>query len=258
MGKKTKINNGFLAENVRTSLSGLVCVDKNYFYVKDNQLLSPRVQNFNNVQSLLHFDGTNGSTTITDSSTYGRTYSTFNSAALSTSFVKYGTASLNLTPSVAFVSTPYNAAWRWSDTDYTIEAWVYPTSTTHGGYPSICGMMSGGSNYWSFGLINNNYVSFYYYTGFGRFVTSLTTVPINQWSHIAMVYESSTPLIRIFINGVQSVSSAPLGTPAYGNLQLGMGFWSSHQYTGYIDDFRITQEAVYTDTFLPPSALPNS
>lgn len=46
------------------------------------------------VSFLLHFDGTNGSTTITDSSSNNRTF-TSNGASLSTSQKKFGTASLN-------------------------------------------------------------------------------------------------------------------------------------------------------------------
>lgn len=256
MGKKTKINNGFIAEEVGSALSGLVCVDKNYFYVKKNQLNTPLVQDFTKVQSLLHFDGTDGSTTITDSSSYGRTYTCFNNAALTTNTKKYGTASLNLSSSNEFVSTPYNSAWRWSDTDYTVEAWVYPTSSSHGNYPTICGMMSGGSNYWSFGLMNGNYLVFYYWTGSQSYISSIGTVNNFEWSHIAAVHASGT--LKVFINGVLDNTTSVVGTPQYSSMQLGFGYWSTSYTRAYVDDFRITQEAVYSDTFLPPSAHPDS
>lgn len=73
------------------------------------------------VSILLHFDGTNGSTTITDSSSNNRTF-TASGATLSTSQKKFGTASL----AVGTNNDAYTTASLGVNTqNFTLEGWVY-------------------------------------------------------------------------------------------------------------------------------------
>jgi hypothetical protein len=80
---------------------------------------------FSNVALLLHMDGSNGSTTIQDSSSNARTTSSV-SGALSTSNKKFGTASF----------TGGDANWTGAYTSpiasaFTIEAWLYRSSASN-------------------------------------------------------------------------------------------------------------------------------
>lgn len=86
---------------------------------------------FSNVVSLLHFDGTNGSTTFTD--VIGKTWSAVGSAQLSTATKKYGTAALNLSAASGdAISTPGHADFNFGTGDFTIEGWFCPAATTRG------------------------------------------------------------------------------------------------------------------------------
>jgi hypothetical protein len=135
--------------------------------------------------------------------------------------------------------------------DFTLEAWVYAT-TTLGDATCIFtavttgGMMFGtnggaGSGVWAIGRKN---IAWDY---------SSSTVPaVNQWQHVAVCRSGTS--VRIFINGVQSGTTGTNST-AY-DLSLG-GTVSGYQVNymnGYFSSIRATNTALYTTTFTPPSA----
>ena len=81
---------------------------------------------FNNVSYLLHMDGTNGSTTFTDSSNNAVAV-TAHGATLSTSQVKFGTAAGSFNGS-SYISIPDSANVEIGASDFTFESWVYINS----------------------------------------------------------------------------------------------------------------------------------
>lgn len=89
--------------------------------------------------------------------------------------------------------------------DYTTQlsatAWVYPTA-----YPSdLSSILSNDTNY-EFHLDRNG--KLYWWWGASNF-RSATTVPLNQWSHIAITFNSAAGVRRqrIYINGVLDANS---------------------------------------------------
>jgi hypothetical protein len=135
--------------------------------------------------------------------------------------------------------------------DFTLEAWVYAT-TTLGDATCIFtaettgGMMFGtngsaGSGVWAIGRKNT------------AWDYSSSTVPaLNQWQHVAVCRSGTS--VRIFINGVQSGTTGTNST-AY-NLGLGgtvVGYQVNYM-NGYFSSIRATNTALYTTTFTPPSA----
>ena len=73
------------------------------------------------MNSLLHFEGANGSTTITDSIT-GNTWAASGTAQISTAAYKFGTSSLKLAPGVDFI---YSGNVELGDTyGWTFECWI--------------------------------------------------------------------------------------------------------------------------------------
>ena len=84
---------------------------------------------------------------------------------------------------------------------------------------------------------------------------SASLVQIDEWQHVAMVVDSTT--YAIYINGqVQTSGSLPTGgegpywfsgDPTTGNRTLGDGF------RGWIDEFRISDEALLPSQFLNAS-----
>jgi hypothetical protein len=138
--------------------------------------------------------------------------------------------------------------------DFTIEAWVYPTTIkaqriydgrdgSNGFFPTL-GMLVGGA----FTYFNN---------GLTR-ITSSTLAKANNWYHVAVCRSGTST--RLFINGIQEGNNyvdssnyiTTLSSPYIGidGLALGTVTWA-----GYISDLRALKgTALYTTTFTPPTA----
>ena len=166
-----------------------------------------------------------------------------------------------------FFTTTYSTSeFRWWDTDYTIEAWIYPTTLTDWYYstvPSLVGNMdpSGITDYWSFGPYNSSgNVKFYYWNGSSQNdMVSTESVTANSWNHIAFIKNSSG--CKIFVNGVgtdyMSISGTPQDSTSY---NLTVGAYNNADINGYVSDLRIVRgTAVYTSNFtVPKKALQNT
>ena len=80
---------------------------------------------FSSVVLLAHFDGTNGATTTTDSSSYARTITLNSGAALSTTSPKFGTASLLTDGADDYGSCAASTDFSFgTGTDFTVEFWL--------------------------------------------------------------------------------------------------------------------------------------
>ena len=164
-------------------------------------------------------------------------------------------------------TTPSSVVRDWWVNDFTLEAWIYPTTLTGWDYldvvnrlPSAIGNASATNtnNFWSFGPINTGAVRLYYYNGAAVLVTSTETVKVNQWNHIAFTKNSAG--IRIFVNGVGTTATAVSGTPQSGNTYpLIVGQINSASCNGYIAGTRIVNgTALYTSSFAPPITPPTA
>ena len=173
-----------------------------------------------------------------------------------------------------YLNTTYTTSnFRWWDTDYTIETWIYPSSLNTGGWYSGGtpgstlvgnGQVSGGANNWSFGPYNSSgNIKFYYYNGSGQHgMVSTETVNLNEWNHIAFIKNSSG--CKIFVNGVGTNYMAISGTPQDNTgYDFFIGRWNSTNITGYVSNLRVVKgTALYTSNFTPQlselTAVPNT
>ena len=224
---------------------------------------------FDNVVLLLHLDGSNGGTTFVDSSKYARSVLRIAGVTTSTAEKKFGTASGSFPGSTShFIYTDDEAAFSFGGGDFTIEAWLYPTTLTNTFAPrGICCHRSGptSNNSWSMRYDDTN-ILFDIGALSGTSVASSLTFPhtlaVNTWKHVALCRNGST--IRCFVDGVQigtdktysdafhdSTARLAVGAPSYG---------ATPYFTGYIDDFRLTVGVGrYTTNFDPPTeAFPDS
>jgi len=145
--------------------------------------------------------------------------------------------------------------------DFTMEAWIYPTDTTitnWGVYDArqsaatsanfLCSIDPLASPVTGQGrmkfFLNNS--SVYYGT---------TTVYYNRWTHVAWVRSGST--LTFYVNGVAggtaTVSGTITGAATTNPVWIGTKDNGSASYgsTGYISNFRIAKQAVYTGNFTP-------
>lgn len=235
---------------------------------------------FANVGLLLHFDGTNGSTTFLDSSTNAFTVTALGDAQLSTTGPKYGMACGLFDGTGDRLSVPDDAAWAFGLGDFTIEAWYYAT-TTPAGSAFVGQWLNGGNLGWLFCHTDSAQGG---YTGGTdsklRFVASSdgnynsttadywaggagSDVTLNAWNHIA-VSRIGTSLF-FFLNGALLTSNALPGQGSIGlslfNSTDPLAVGGPYNYiAGRLDELRITKGvARYTSSFTPPVApYPNS
>jgi hypothetical protein len=210
---------------------------------------------FSSVKSLLHFDGSNGSTTFTDQ--ISRTW-TPNNATISTTQSKYGGASGYFSGSSSWLTTPYvTADFDWWVGDWTLEYWIYPISFGGvGNLPSAIGNMDqGGSLYWGLGPLggSSGTLGFYYWGPGSNPIQGAGALSTGSWQHVAATHTTSG--ITLFNHGTMgSTTAAASGTSSTG-VPLTINGWNSGAFNCYLDDLRLTQGvARYTGNFTPPTA----
>lgn len=148
--------------------------------------------------------------------------------------------------------------------DWTIEGWVYFTSTPAvAGSQTLCSTNIQTANV-GFGIqLRATDISLQIVAGtsgtYAMLGTSSTvTWAANTWYHVAVTYTSSTAIANYYLNGVSygsstATASRSASTPT-NTLQIGRNPTSTFTYmSGYISNLRIVQGvAVYTDAFTPP------
>jgi len=201
------------------------------------------------VLTLLNFNGTNGSTTFTESApTPTLTWSAVNGTALSTTQAKFGTASLACTNSGARLQASYNAAMNLTNVDWTMDCWAYPTENTQGfvfdgrevngtGYGIIIQNLGGTNGSFQF-LVPN--------AGNSAYTVNIYTTPyahyqLNSWHHLRMCRRGS--IVYAFVNGIligtNFIGTANIYNPA-STWKIG-GYQSNFYFRGYTDSFRFAK-----------------
>lgn len=204
---------------------------------------------FANVSLLLHCDGTNGSTTFTDSSGTPKTV-TPTGTTISTAQSKFGGASALIASTTGTSNKLTTSPTITLSGDYTLEAWVYQTGASGGSYTIL---FTGAGNE-QFGIdYSADGVVFSYVSGFIQ--SSAGVFARNGWHHVAYCRSGTT--LRLFYDGTQVASGTHSG--ALSISAIGAYVSSGYALLGYMDDIRITSSARYTGNFTPPSAaFPNS
>jgi hypothetical protein len=216
---------------------------------------------FNQTVLLLHGDGTNGAqnNTFLDGSTNNftitrngnttqGTFSPFSVGAGEWSNFFDGTGD--------YLNVADNAAFTMGSGDFTIEAWVYKTSTDRG---YIVGQSDGVSlAATSFALqvnASNKLVSAVAVSSTEYAATSTADFPLNQWVHVAMVRNGGN--LSQYINGTKDGENTGLSTNSINDSSIivsvgALGNLNSLRWFGYISNARIVKgRAVYTSNFTP-------
>ena len=214
---------------------------------------------------LLHFDGTNGSTTFTDVNAGGAAHTwsvPTGTSVLSTASPKFGTASL-LTGVSSGIVTANSPDLNLGSSDFTMDCWWNPAGVSGGGFQGICGQQRAAASLSQIGLYvyrdNSNKIVAAAYSGTSTniLMTSANSIAGNQWYHLAMVRAGSTAYL--FINGVQdAIQTGITGAVNYdsgGAFGVGCTGLSVPFSSGkYVDEFRLSVGiARWTSNFTPPS-----
>jgi hypothetical protein len=213
---------------------------------------------------LLHCDGTNGSTTITDSNIGGsaHTWTANGNAQISTAASKFGGASLLLDGTGDYISTGDHADFTLSG-DFTIDCWVRLLASAS--TPVFYSQDDGGANlspltlYFNGAAItayassNNSSWDIFSATTFGNH--GLTAD--GSFHHFAFVRNGNT--WTSYVDGSSTGSQTASGTPFNGTRTVSIGnqFQSAGGgggLNGYIDEYRLSSSARWTSNFTPPTA----
>ena len=211
---------------------------------------------FPQTELLLPLEGTNGATTTSDSSNRNRSIVFAGTGgSISSAASKFGNTSVLFNSAghsrlQVSVDSTLNATG-----DFTLEAWIYDTSTD--GYPTFCWNSASTGVYMYLGnnatsgsnkvlrMWSNNSVTVF-----------STELPQSQWYHFALVRSGTS--VKVYINGTADATvRTDSGTFLFGDTStLEIGSQSTtYPFNGYMDDIRMTKGvARYTSNFTPPTS----
>lgn len=200
-------------------------------------------------QLLLHFDGSNGDTTYTDSSAAARTVTRLGSSTLSTAQAKFGATSLSVSTDGCSVADA--ASLEPGSGDFAIDFWAYPTQTST--QARAIGKLSGSFSPIMVAVFSGNWIWWASQDGVSFLVNGATigAATANQWAHIAITRSGGT--LRPFVNGTAGTTQAITGSLWDNSAAWNIGN-NGNVWTGYIDEVRISIGVPrWTANFTPPT-----
>lgn len=268
---KQTVNLRFLP-SVTGTLSGLLTLSSSGGSVKTVGLTGSAVDS--NTTLLLRGSGSNGSTSIIDSSPYPAVPARYGNTMISTAQSKYGGSSIYFDGNGDYLAMPANSSYDFGAGNFTIEMWVNPSATglANSAQKFLFGKRASASAYASvlsfltYSTVTSNFGVSFYLTQNGsswvvQYHSPLTFVSPNVWTHLAFVRNGNE--YALYVNGVKTVINASLSGIVFNNssaFSVGSCYSSvspgTSGFAGYIDDFRVSKGiARYTSNFTPPGAL---
>ena len=166
--------------------------------------------------------------------------------SLSSTHTKFGGKSLYFNGNAKF-SLPSSFKFNFYSGDFTIDWWGYQTTRVNEGDPFFFAPV--GVGHFGVHILSQNY-SLWYTNAYGG--TVLCSEKLNQWSHYAFVKNGSQLLF--FENGIKTFTGSSTVIPTQDGYVMCVGGRSdiAQYYTGYMDEFRVSNVARWTQNFTPP------
>ena len=211
------------------------------------------VQNTAETQFLMKASGTGANRSPVDASTSAHTLTVGGTTTQLTTFSPYrfGGYSMLFDGTNDYISYPSNADFALGTGDFTLEAWVYPTTVPGGGVTNDMTLFGHFGSPTMFFFLDNATLAPKLYNG-STTVGSFIGVSDNEWSHIAFSRTSGT--LKIFVNGVEGYSASytfdhtSTSSPYTGKSNAA----SNRYFHGYIADLRLVKgTGVYPAEFDP-------
>jgi hypothetical protein len=131
--------------------------------------------------------------------------------------------------------------------DFTIEFWIYRNNTNE----MIPVDTRNSTNTTKMVTAVNTSSLFRYINGGAERIISNSTVPANQWVHLAIARSSN--LTKMFVNGTEQTGTYTDSTPytLLSTFRIGANFVGNFSINGYLDEIRVSKIARYTSNFTP-------
>lgn len=197
---------------------------------------------------LLHGDGTNGSTVITDER--GHLVTVRGDTQIHTTNSRFGSGSIFFDGAGDYLDLGTHSDWGFANGDFTVDLWA--SFNMASGTMHLIGLHTSGSyTEWSIvyqGTVLNFYIN-------GVVAAGYTWTPIlGQWYHLAAT--RSAGVLRLFVDGrlVQTATNGSnLGNSR--NLTIGAANNPTLFFSGLLDEVHILKgRALWTQDFTPPTA----
>lgn len=199
-------------------------------------------------KTLLHFDGIEGGTTITDAIA-GHIWTAHNNAKLSTTHKKWGTAGLllgSLATDDKVEST--SADYVIGTNEFTIDFWLR-RHTKAGSFRPVFSLVG---TLWSFLMYNTDGV-YYRISVDGKTIQISDSYGINTWFHVAIVGNGSS--IKLYMNGILQGSVAYVYNYPASTIRIGSRYENYDNWYGAIDEFRLSIGIQrWTESFSVPTS----
>lgn len=201
------------------------------------------------VALLLHFNGSNGSTTFTDSSPNNASVTAHGNAQISTAESKFGGASGYFDGNGDRISLSRAGDW---DGDFTVEFWLNRNGEGTGAVAAV--FAAGGISFAAAGL-------FVYTTPAGVIGANNAlavgleggSATFGHWVHVAVVRSSGTN--TLYVDGVSVATGSQTFPVTNSTIEVGGSIGYGWYSDAYIDELRIVfGQAIYTANFTPPTA----
>lgn len=194
---------------------------------------------------LLHYDGSNGSSTITDYGSDALTW-TASGATISTTQAKFA-QSLRLGSTSDYVQSSSANTVQASSASWTIDVWVWVDNAS-----LMLRACMDSDQHWQWLASGGTW----YFAPQGSGVSTGVSVSANTWTHLKACCDGTT--IYLFVNGTAAGTTSAVNMGGASNTWCvgkipGSGIVSST--TGYVDEFRVVFGVCEnTSGFTPPAA----
>lgn len=191
-----------------------------------------------------------GEASLVDLSPTPKTLTPVGETALSGAFAKFGSQSIQFDGAGDYLSAGSIGTWNFlhdGTTSWTLSGWIRLTNTTGTLFSTATAETQRGINITAAG----NLTIYNGTSGQTRATGTFTPPTLNAFVHLAIVYDSTVPQIRVYLDGslVSTITTTnPAGT-GNSNTALIIG----NQITGYLDDLYLTKAALYSGNFTPPT-----
>lgn len=202
------------------------------------------------VVALLHMNGTNGSTSITDSSSLAKTITVGGGSAISTAQSKFGGSSLYCDGTGDYISIPSVTL----SADFTVEFWLRWAAAVSKDYSAM--LLGTNTNTQFFLTTKQDRTGLRFgLTGVAEYATGSFSWSANTWYHITLTRASNA--IKLYVDGSDVTSGSPTTSQSfYGDLRVGGDGGTTYDSNVYIDDLRITA-GVARSVAVPTAAYPD-
>jgi hypothetical protein len=208
-----------------------------------------------NTVALLHMDGTNNSTTFTDSASSAGTWTANGAVKISTAQSKFGGASLVGGAGNTYadrLTSSSSSNYTIGTGNFTIEFFVFFNTTSGGNQGLVDWRPNTQGAYPTVALASG--VMLYAANSANQIIGS-TTPTTSTWHHVAVCRSGTST--KVFLNGTQEGSTYSDANNYVGTVIIvgTSGIASENaSLNGYIDELRISKQARYTSNFTPPAA----